>query len=282
MGTELPPVEGVVADPGGPRQSLGVVDEVGVVGHRPRRARARPGPQRELAGRGEARVAPVPERRVGRERLEQRQVAAHPVEGPDCGLRVRHADVDVKRGDRRHQSVAQLLGDEPVSTLVADLGRVLGGGRMRRRAQEPDAGVEHAAAQVGEHGDRLARRCLQTSVISSTSHACTSPVIVPRSASPTAPSTRSRASSCLPSSASAKKSSSSTPSAKGRFLAKARLAKRIRHPRSMPARGTLYALGPPTAVLSQSRRRRREADSSRPTTLTRRKAPGPARARAPA
>ena len=164
--------------------------------------------------RGEAGVAAVAKRRVGAERLQQRQVAAQAVEGADRGLGVRHPDVDVRPADGRRDGVAEQVADALVALLVGDLGLALDGGGMR-------AGAEHARRR----SRRTARRSppsvptaspvvRHTSVISSTWQACSSRSTAP-STGPSRSSTAADALVCSPVSGSTRNSSSSTPSVKG-------------------------------------------------------------------
>ena len=116
------------------------------------------GQPRIVTSRAEARpgVAAVAERRVGGQRLQQRQVAAQPVEGADRRLGIGHPHVDVQAADRRRHRVAEQVADALVALLVGDLGVALGGGGMRAGAEQPRAGGDDGPPQPVERVDRRA------------------------------------------------------------------------------------------------------------------------------
>jgi hypothetical protein len=95
--------------------------------------------------------------RVRGQGLQQREVAAQPVEGSDRRLGVRHPDMDVQAADRRGDGVAEQVADALVALLVGDLGVAFGGRRMGTRAEQPCAGVDDGPPQAVEHLDRLRR-----------------------------------------------------------------------------------------------------------------------------
>jgi hypothetical protein len=92
-------------------------------------------------------------RRVGAQRLEQRQVAAQPVERTDRAGRVGHPDVDVQRADGGRPSVAEQPRDALVARLVGDFRVALAGGRVRARRDEPRARLPHRRAQLRQLAD---------------------------------------------------------------------------------------------------------------------------------
>ena len=156
MRAHLPPVEGVVGDLGDARQARGRALEVVEVGHRARHAGARPRAQRQLARGRQAGVAAVAKRRVGADRLEQRQVAAHAVEDADRGRRrraSRRGCAARRRASRRRRRAARgcarsarlSVNCESPSTAVGCVPEAIDAG----------AGREHRATQLAELGDGL-------------------------------------------------------------------------------------------------------------------------------
>jgi hypothetical protein len=93
--------------------------------------------------------------RVGGERLQQRQVAAQPVEGADRGFGVGHADVDVQGGNRGRHGISQQVVDALVAGPVGDRCITLAGRGMRARPEQAGTGAEHGLAQAAEQADRL-------------------------------------------------------------------------------------------------------------------------------
>ncbi len=87
----VPPQERRLGEGAAAQQHVDRLDVLRVVVERPRDADARERAEDGHARGGEAGVAPLPERRVGREREQQRHVHAHPAERPDGRLLVRHA-----------------------------------------------------------------------------------------------------------------------------------------------------------------------------------------------
>ena len=159
MGSQLPPEPGVVGHAGRARQQRLELPEVIEVPQRTGHPGAGPGADRHLAGRGQAGVPAVAKRRVRGQRLEQREVAAKPVEDPDGGLRVRHPDVDVQPADRRGGGVAEQVPDLLIPFLVGDLGVVLAGRGMRPRPDQTGAGHPHRVPHRAELVDRVAGVC---------------------------------------------------------------------------------------------------------------------------
>ena len=96
-------------------------------------------------------------RRVGRQRLQQWEVTAQPVEGADRRLGIGHPDVDVQAAHRGGDGVAEQIADALVALLVGDLGLAFGRTRMGARAEQPGARVDDGAAQAIERVDRLRR-----------------------------------------------------------------------------------------------------------------------------
>ncbi len=165
MWAHVPPHERVVAQPPGLDDGP---DRLGVVGERRERSRdVRPGKAAEELGAraGEPGVAPVPERRVGGQRLQQRQVLPQAVAHADRRLLVGHRDVDVQRRGRRaaHQS-ADLLGEHRVA-LARRMDDVAEGAvGVEPRPERGPARGAHPPAQrvegrgpgpgIGDHGRR--------------------------------------------------------------------------------------------------------------------------------
>ena len=162
----------------------------------------------------DARVAVVAERRVGRERLQERQVAAQPVERADRGLGVRHADVDVHPGDGRGRGVAEQIADAPVARLRGDLRLAAPVARLQAAADGGGAGRTIAGAQLPQRAHRPAT-VPTTGVAISTSHACSSDAVSPGRPSGRRSRTSSPVSAGRPSRGSTRSSSSSTPSENG-------------------------------------------------------------------
>ena len=94
-------------------------------------------------------------RRVGRQRLQQRQVAAQAVEHLNRCVGVRHPDVDMQPPDRRCDGISEQLADALIPLLVGDLRLTLDRRRMRPRSEQPRSRLQNRPAQIAERIDRL-------------------------------------------------------------------------------------------------------------------------------
>ena len=119
LGAHVPPEEGRLLEGLAAEQDVHRLDPVLVVAERPRDAHPRERLEERRAGRREAGVAALPERRVGGQREQQRQVAAHAVEQVDRGVGVRDAHVHV---ERERGLPARELAHRVVHALVARAG----------------------------------------------------------------------------------------------------------------------------------------------------------------
>ena len=140
------------------------VDRAHVLAVGPERARdpdARERLKQRRARRREAGVAPLPERRVGRQREQDRHVRAQAVERGDARLARRQADVHVQRerrlaaGQLAHRAVDLLVALARRHRHLMPDGRGVRAGRRRRQAER----LEHSAqppAQAAKLGDGVA------------------------------------------------------------------------------------------------------------------------------
>ena len=144
-----------------------VADPVGVAAESARHARAREGVEDGGAGRREARGPALPERRVGRQREQERQVRAQAVEESDRGAGRRDTDVDVRREGRlAAREDAHRLADLAVARMRRDDGVAPHRGRVHAGdgGAQPVAGqrARHLAAQLGELRDRVGHAAMHT------------------------------------------------------------------------------------------------------------------------
>ncbi len=156
----VPPQERRLGDRVAADQHVDGLDVVLVGGEAARRARAREGLEDRGPRGGEPAVAALPERRVGRQRQQQRQLLAQPVERPHGGVLVGHRDMHVQRERRL---AARELAHRRVEELVARAGGDLGVLPARERVGAGHRGghphrVEpprEPAAQRGQLDDRV-------------------------------------------------------------------------------------------------------------------------------
>ena len=133
-----------------------------VVGERPRHPD--PGERLEQRGprRAQAGVAALPERRVGGQGQQQRQVGPHPVEQADAGLGVGDADVHVQReGGLAPRQLAHGVVDRVVAVSAGQDGLVPHGERVGARAgaaQLRGAPARRRACGAGAAAPRRRRR----------------------------------------------------------------------------------------------------------------------------
>ena len=162
----VPPQEGRLGERPAAQQHLDGAHPVLVGGEGARQPRARERAEQRRAGAGQAGVAALPERRVGRQRQQQGQVGAQRVEQPDGGLRLGDANVDVQRERRLAPGeAAHRVGDELVAPVGRHLRLAAQRERMHARAGQPQVQraqlLGEAPAQRRQLGDGLAYRVVR-------------------------------------------------------------------------------------------------------------------------
>ena len=160
---DVPPEEGVVGQVAGVDHALHGLGVVVVGRKRARDLGARVAAEELRARRREARVAAVPEGRVGGQGLQQRELLAQPVEHADGRRGIGHPDVHVQGARRRAADEALQLGDDAVIARLVDVLDVpecavgMDAGADRRAPRGADAGPQRAErrrtlAGVAHHG----------------------------------------------------------------------------------------------------------------------------------
>jgi magnesium transporter len=157
----VPPQERGVGDQARAPEPTNTRDPVGVAAEAARQPGARKGVKERRARRGEAGWPALPERRVRRQREQQRQVGAQSVEQPDRTLGAGHADMDVRRERRlAAREHAHRVADLAIAGIGGEHRVARERGRMRARdggAQTPRGqGARHPAAQLSQLGNGVA------------------------------------------------------------------------------------------------------------------------------
>ena len=157
---DVPPQQRGIGDRARAQQRVDGPDPVGVA------AKGRGTPVRGKAsksggaGRREARGPALPERGVGRQREQQRQVRAQAVEQPDRGARASRsrrgrASRGSARGARARASTRRCRGSADETRRRCRSTPPTGACRRRRRAALAGQRARHLAAQLGELRDRV-------------------------------------------------------------------------------------------------------------------------------